>query len=168
MLQIISLAFLVVFIVIQLLIINYLMKLEKIGCACAMDWRRNYIIAYFVVSILYAIIAPLLDPKLLPIIQTVYVVFGIINVVYVIQYVHRLKREKCACSESVYREVMYVVSIFNAIVYSFLLSLIVFLMFTLATFASKVDTKGRSLGSYIPTKKPTSPVKSIKKILKRK
>ena len=84
------------------------------------------------------------------------VVFGLINVVVTLQYVHKLKKEKCECSESLYREIMMFVAIFNAIVYSSLLVLIIFLLFTMASYAKSAQgkiSKGRKSISIRPIKK---------------
>lgn len=154
--KLVMLIFAILFVVIQGLIVNYLIKLESIGCECAMDWRRNYIIFYLILSIIYALSAFFLDRESLPLMQTLMVIFGLINVVMTLQYVHRLKKEKCECSESLYREVMMFVAIFNAIVYSSLLVLLVFLLFTIASYAKTAQgkiTKGKKSVSIRPLKK---------------
>ena len=53
------------------------------------------------------------------------------NVVFVIQFVNELKREDCACSDSVYKDVMYILSILHAIVLGATLLLYVFLFSSL-------------------------------------
>lgn len=154
--KLVMLIFAILFVVIQGLIVNYLIKLESIGCDCAMDWRRNYIVFYLILSIIYALSAFFLDRDSIPLIQTLMVVFGLINVVVTLQYVHKLKKEKCECSESLYREIMMFVAIFNAIVYSSLLVLIIFLLFTMASYAKSAQgkiSKGRKSISIRPIKK---------------
>lgn len=162
--QYISFAFVAIAVVINLLILHYLLKLEKIGCECAMDWRRNYIMFFTVLSILYAMIAPVIGESVGPFVQTIFIVLAILNMVYVIQYVYRLKKIKCECSESVIREVMFVVAIINAVVYTFLLTTLIFLLYTVARVAKKLDGKASSLRKG----KSDIVVKSVKKILKRK
>jgi hypothetical protein len=39
---------------------------------------------------------------------------SIINIIFTIQYVNDLKNKKCECSESIYREIMYIVAILRA------------------------------------------------------
>ena len=154
--KLVMLIFAILFVVIQGLIVNYLIKLESIGCDCAMDWRRNYIVFYLILSIIYALSAFFLDRDSIPLIQTLMVVFGLINFVVTLQYVHKLKKEKCECSESLYREIMMFVAIFNAIVYSSLLVLIIFLLFTMASYAKSAQgkiSKGRKSISIRPIKK---------------
>ena len=165
MFHIISFAFMLIFVVIQLFIINYLLKLEKIGCECAMDWRRNFLIMFFIISVLYIILLPVVSMEVLPYIQAVYSVLGILNVVFVIQYVYRLKKEKCACSEALMREVMLVMAIIDAVIYSFALSLVIFVIFTVGKLASKVNTRANR---FAPVKRSSKFTKSIRKVLKRK
>lgn len=157
--KIVMFVFGIIFVILQLLILNYLFKLEKTGCECAMDWRRNFVLFFMVLSLLYSVSALFIDRSAIPILQTVMVVLGLVNVVVVLQYVHKLKEEKCACSESVYREVMMYVAIFNAIVYSALLSLLIFFLFTVASFAKGAE--GR-----VGTVRKSMSIRPIKKIVK--
>jgi hypothetical protein len=48
---------------------------------------------------------------------------GIVNVIFTLQYVAKLKVTECKCSESVYRDIMETLAIINAVTYG-----IVFLM----------------------------------------
>ena len=137
--KIIGILIAVILVVIQTLIVHYLMRLEKIGCECAMDWRRSYIIFFFIVSILYAVSAFFISRESFPILQTLMTVFGLMNIVFTMQYVHKLKKEKCECSASIYREVMFVVAIFNAVLYSMLLVIIIFFLFTMLSYAKKAS-----------------------------
>jgi len=43
-------------------------------------------------------------------------ILGVLNIVFVLQYVHRLKQEKCECSESIAREVIYITAMLQALV----------------------------------------------------
>lgn len=133
--NIVMLLFGIIFIIIQGLIVNYLVQLEKLGCQCAMDWRRQFIIFYLVLSIVYTLTTFFIDPASLPLLQTIIVVLGIVNVIYTLQYVNKLKKIKCECSESVYRDVMTFIAIFNAILYALLLTLLVYFLFSMATYA---------------------------------
>lgn len=157
--QIVMFVFGIIFVVIQLLILNYLFRLEKTGCECAMDWRRSYTMFFLVLTLLYTVSALFIDRSTIPILQTVMVVLGLVNVVVVLQYVHKLKEEKCACSESIYREIMMYGAIFNAIVYSALLSILIFFLFTVASFARGAE--GR-----VGTVRKGMSIRPIKKIVK--
>lgn len=156
--SIVMLLFAVIFVVVQALIVHYLMRLEAIGCKCAMDWRRSYIMFFLIVSILYTLSAFFINRESLPILQTIMVVLGLLNVVFTLQYVHRLKKEKCECSESIYREILNVVAIFNAIIYSMLLTIVIMFLFTMITLVNK--TKGGvEAGKKLASIKPLKPVK---------
>lgn len=158
--------FAAIFVVLQTLIVNFLYKLESIGCQCAMDWRRQYIIFFLILSILYTLFAFFFDPASLPLMQSIMVILGLVNVVVTLQYVYRLKKEKCECSESIYRDVMTFIAIFNAIVYSLLLSVIIFFFYTMASYVktakNTVDGAKKSF-SIRPLKKITKKItKKIK------
>lgn len=125
----------ILFIIIQCIIINYLVQLEKTGCQCAMDWRRQFILFYLVLSIVYTLTTFLIDERSLPILQTTMVVTGLLNVIFTLQYVNMLKQQKCECSQSVYRDIMMFIAIFNAIIYALMLTILIYFMFTMATFS---------------------------------
>jgi hypothetical protein len=128
-------------IVLSSLIIYYLVTLERLGCACAMNFKRNYILGYNAFYITYAIVSLFMG---MPAIFALYVKYpllwlvpfisfigAIVNAVFVIQFVNELKREDCACSDSVYKDVMYISSILAAIVLGFTILLYVFLFSSL-------------------------------------
>ena len=135
--NVVMLMFGVIFIIIQGLIVNYLVQLEKIGCECAMDWRKKFIVFFLVFSIVYTASTFFIDPASLPLLQTIVVVCGLTNVILTLQYVDKLKKLKCECSESVYRDVMTFIAIFNAILYSLILTLLVYFLFSMASYAKK-------------------------------
>ena len=120
----------------QVGILNYLIRLERTGCECAMDWRRTYMIAFLALSILITIFAlasgskmPFAIPALMP-------VLGLLYVIFVIQYINRLRREKCECSESVFRNIMEIL----AYIYVLILILTVVIV-AIALFSGKTTIK---------------------------
>ena len=151
----VMLIFAIIFIVIQCLIINYLAKLESIGCECAMDWRRHYIVFFMIISVVYAAVISFVQKESMPLIQTMMFVIGLLNVVFTLQYVNKLKKEKCKCSESVYRDVMMFVSIFNAILYSLFLTLMVYYIFSMASYMKTVRPAQNNKVSIRPLKRRT-------------
>jgi hypothetical protein len=128
-------------IVLSSLIIYYLVTLERLGCACAMNFKRNYILGYNAFYITYAIVSLFMGQQgifqlyqkypLLWVISVLQFIGAIVNAVFVIQFVNELKREDCACSDSVYKDVMYILSILHAIVLGATLLLYVFLFSSL-------------------------------------
>ena len=100
----ITLAFYVAFLV-------YLFKLEKIGCKCALNWRRVYIIVFIFISLVWNLVnvfkPSLSKNKLLAlIILTLFLMF----LAFTIQYVNNLKKKKCECSKEITRDIMYIYS----------------------------------------------------------
>ena len=49
---------------------------------------------------------------------------GVINVVYTIQFVQDMKKKNCECSKSVFREMMFILAILQAISWIFLILLL--------------------------------------------
>lgn len=108
--------------ILQLLIINYLFKLEQNGCTCAMDYKRTYILSYLVINMIVVLLSIFSDifkngsSKFGSLLLNIYGIAGIVNIVFVIKYVNMLKYRKCGCSESMYRDILYVFSIIDAVV----------------------------------------------------
>lgn len=120
-------------------ILTFLHKLEASGCACAMDWRRNYALGYMSYMIaytcltLYNALQPTKKPSALTAVASflapLNLVLGILFVVFTFQYVHRLEKEKCQCSRTLGRAIMTLVAAIDAAVFAllgliFLISLI--------------------------------------------
>ncbi len=121
--------------VIQVLIVKYLINLEKIGCECAENWRRKFIIFYLIFVLAYSVIIILVPQTLPPIIQFVLLSLGVANIIITIQYVYKLKKDKCECSESIMREILYFIAIFNALLFILLVVLSILLIFNLVSYA---------------------------------
>lgn len=134
MFRVIILFFTAIFILFEALILNYLFKLEKIGCKCALDWRRNYVMGFMVIIILYSLALFVFDYAPNPLIQTCILFIIILNAVFSLQYVYKLKKEKCDCSDNIYRYMLFIISIFHVLIYSFTIFLIVFYFYTMASF----------------------------------
>jgi hypothetical protein len=122
-------AFIGIGIVLSSLIIYYLKNLETIGCACAMDYKRTYILFYHVLSIFIGICGVFINLDILRksnVVQLIFMVISITNYVFTIQYVQQMKKENCNCSESVYRTMMYILSIIYFLSIAFLLFIFYF------------------------------------------
>jgi hypothetical protein len=143
--------------ILQILILNYLIKLEQDGCACAMDYKRTYILAFMIINFIITFISLFSDIFINPTtaVNLFLIILGIgsiINIVFIIQYVAMLKNKQCNCSESVYRDIMYYWSIIDAILLGMILLQIIFFMFLLffikvgkltGQFKSSLKTKGK-------------------------
>jgi hypothetical protein len=112
----------------QTYLLGYLVRLERIGCACATDWRRSYMMWFFAASIVLNVanVSLLLSSggrsTLLalawPVGPTAALLVFAATVVYIVcalQYTARLRREKCACSEAAARDVMEVLAVLQSV-----------------------------------------------------
>jgi len=121
----------------QLLIIRYLFQLEEQGCECALTTQRTYILSFlvlnFIVSLLHIftnVFEKAKDNTIGSLFMSLYSVAGIANIVFIIQYVNQLKARQCDCSESVYRDMMYVYAIMDAIVLGMAVLLVLYVLLT--------------------------------------
>ena len=122
-------AFIVIGVILSSLIIYYLKNLETIGCACAMDYKRTYIMAYHIFSIFIGLLGIFINLDILRkhnVLQLIFMVISITNYVFTIQYIEEMKKENCNCSESVYRTMMYIFSIIYLLTIALLLFIIYF------------------------------------------
>jgi hypothetical protein len=130
--------------VIQISIINYLFQLERKGCKCAMDYKLTYILAYLVINALVVILHLFTNVfkytsnnNIASFLMSIYSVGGIVNIAFIIQYVNMLKAKKCECSESIYRDILYISSIIDALT----LGLSLLLVFYVVLFSAKDNLK---------------------------
>lgn len=138
----------IVLIVIYLVIYDYVRKLEAVpvpvppgtqhapvpGCPCSADWRRTYIAWYVIIGILiivvnaiflmYEVSGPI--KVVMASVHALYELATLLFVIFAIQYVNRLKREKCQCSETAGRTVLQIVSWFYVAVWALALISILF------------------------------------------
>jgi hypothetical protein len=129
-------------------ICHYVTRLERIGCPCAMDWRRTYIQVFTGVSVvvsgiyLMALLSSHVGAmRVTHALTAPFMALGaFLMVVFVLQYVHRLKKEKCLCSQSFAREVMYIFAIINAIVYA-LMGLLIITVLLMTGYARAVHSR---------------------------
>lgn len=110
----------------------YLTKLEKIGCECALTWKRKFIMAYFFFALtinIVLLVIPGLGTSL--ILSGLVVVFAFAFLIVTIQYVTELKRKKCECSEDFARTVLFYYAIVSAITFAIMVASLVMLILTL-------------------------------------
>jgi len=136
------------FIGLQIYILYYTFKLERIGCECARDFRLTYaqvyIILSFVVYVALGVIEALTDREnvrmmaiVKSVIQGVMFLAGIVYVVFVWQYISRLRRIKCACSTSLARDIWEVVNYIQAaILFLTLIFVIITILYTASVYQS--------------------------------
>jgi len=98
----------------EIFIIYYLFHLEKIGCKCSLNYRRNYILIYNISIVCFSIFMLFthINPSIIfPIFGVLFLFASILNVIFTIQYVNDLKKQKCDCSDSFIRNLMYILAI---------------------------------------------------------
>jgi hypothetical protein len=111
------------------MIVYYLYSLERLGCQCSLTGKRAYILGFNSLLIAFNLfilgmggadgMASLMMKY--PFIYIIYFLIGIgqiVNVAFTIEFVNDMKREKCACSDSVFKDIMYILSIIQAITIS--------------------------------------------------
>ena len=125
-------------IIINLLILNYVLKLEKISCECSNDWKRDYIkyFSYITIVIIFSMIAiPLITTKYKKIIRTfafrvmanLFSIASIINVYSLFTYSQNMVLSSCNCSKSWERTFIYYYSMVIMSIYIFIISSIIFM-----------------------------------------
>lgn len=131
---------------------HYVVRLERIGCDCAADFRRTYIqwftLALIVIGLInialrltggdigLAVLSMILSPILFA--------ATIVYIVFVIQYVNRLRREKCTCSDGIARSVLYIVTIINVTLACLLSLVILFAVLTgVASSQGRMRVRGK-------------------------
>jgi hypothetical protein len=85
----------------------YLGKLEETGCACALNWRRQFIIAFIVVALVWTLATVVMTPFKNVYLAVLLTVFRLAFIVIAIQYINKLKKDKCECSEHLTRDILY-------------------------------------------------------------
>lgn len=128
---------------------HYVTRLERIGCDCAADFRRTYI-QYFTLAL---IVLGIINISLLlmnnrtgiatvsAVLSPVMFIATIIYAIFVIQYVNRLRAEKCRCSEGMARAILYIVTIINVTLAC--LVALVFLYVAMSGFSAMEVSKSR-------------------------
>ena len=116
-------------------IIYYLNHLEKIECKCSLTFQRNYIyyytISFFIINVLNIFFYNTIF--ILPI-QIILLLAGIINIVYTIEYVEDMKKQNCKCSDSMIRDLMFIIAVLKISVY------IIFILIILSIFFFKINS----------------------------
>ena len=148
-LSIISMLIGLAYIGIQIYILYYTFMLERIGCACATDFRRTYAQAYIIVSLVLYIASGVLTAltnnenerimvTVKAIINGVMFIAGLVYVVFVWQYIAKLRRIKCACSTSLARDVWEVVNYIQIAMICLVILLTVIAMVSSASLYSSI------------------------------
>lgn len=110
---------LIVSIILFIYIISFIHRLETIGCMCAEDWRKTFILFYSIYIItVYAIILFRNNTTIGIILSPLTFGLSIMFIIFTLQYIHRLKNEKCTCSNTLERAILYLVAAVDAVVFA--------------------------------------------------
>ena len=120
-----------IILIINALILQYVLKLEKMSCECSKDWRRDYIKYFSIVSIViitFMFIVPLITQKYIKLIQTpifriianLISIASLINVYSLFTYSQKIILEKCKCSNNWERSFIYYYSLIIMSIYIFI------------------------------------------------
>lgn len=112
----------------SIMALTWIDKLEKTACQCSVDFKRDYIKYYLycyvaLYTIMYIIVVYMMyffNPYMnsislgfINIIQMILPFFALLNVVFSIMYIWKLKETDCKCSEDIRREIYYVLNWIN-------------------------------------------------------
>lgn len=124
-------------------IIYYLNHLTNIDCKCSLTFQRNYIFYYTIVVFVINLLTICFQDKLKELALTILpisillLIAGIINIIYTFEYIDDMKKQNCKCSESMIRDLMFIIVILQICVW-----LIVLLtMFTILLFKTNLPMK---------------------------
>lgn len=126
--------------------LTYLFKLEKIGCKCALNWKRNYMIVFmiFVISTnLLSVVIPTI--KLNVVLISLSAVLSLMFLIVTIQYVQQLKDDKCECSAHLTREIMYYYSWIMLVLFIISTTMALFIVYRLSTLLAGKSRVGKKL-----------------------
>ena len=131
-------------IALQIYILWYTFRLERIGCKCARDFRLTYAQVYIIlsvaISVALSVMEVLTDEKNVEAmsiaraaLQGILFIAGVLYVIFVWQYISKLRRIKCACSTSLARDIWEVVNYIQAALLILTVLMIVVAMLYLAS-----------------------------------
>lgn len=112
----------------------YLFKLEKIGCDCALNWRRNYMITFMIFALstnLMSVIVPSIRLNIVFVIISA--VLSLMFLIVTIQYVQKLKNDKCECSKDLTREIMFYYSWIMLVLFWLSIGILLYVLYLLNT-----------------------------------
>ena len=150
-------------VIISSCIIYYLRHLEQIGCKCALNYKRDYILYFTCISLFFATMNVFaghtyIYKMVMVVVALPLIIAGIVNIVYTIQFVNDVKKNNCDCSESLYREIMYILAIVNACVWILLVLIILPVLIMFPSQLKAIVTNKKFLKKYIKNGRPNNAI----------
>ena len=118
-------------VLINIIIFNFIYKLEKTQCKCSKGYRRDFIKYYSLLTIFIGIIfiigiLKVLSHPVLKLVSTIYSVLGLLNVYLLFRLSQDLVIKKCTCSNSWDQKFVYYYSMVIMSVYVILITILLF------------------------------------------
>ena len=163
MLMTIPVLFTLIALAISIMVLTWIHKLEEISCKCSEDFKRDYIKYFLYINICLLALGPIVltvlmmyiksftpDSLIFKIGTNLFYIAGLLNCIFAIMYIYRLKETDCKCSEDVRREIYYVLN-WIYIAFVALMVLLIILIAVLGPFFAYLFMRGvqsqNSLGS---------------------
>lgn len=122
--------FALIFIAIDVWLLLYLYNLKRMGCECAMDWRRTFMMVYIAAGVALGVLQMFdLNIQASATLSVMFVLLSLFNIYVVLSYIQHLDEIKCKCSESMERLVLRVIALFNLVVYALITLIILYGIF---------------------------------------
>ena len=114
---------LLIVILVNVLIINFTMKLEYIGCKCSEIWYRDFIKYYSIIT-LFMVILIFCNIKntFWIFIHNIYYIIGLCNIYILFKFSQDLYINKCECSKSWEQKFIYYYSMTFILLYIILIA----------------------------------------------
>jgi len=120
-------------------ILYYLYYLDKLDCKCSLTFQRKYIYYYTILIFIINASSIFFQKKLIQItsiilpFSIVLLIAGIINIIYTFEYINDMKKTNCKCSESIIRDLMFILSVIQSFV------IILFFLTILSIFVFRIN-----------------------------
>ena len=118
-------------ILINIIIFNFVYKLEKNKCPCSKGYKRDFIKYYSLLTILIGIIFIIgslknLSNSLLQLLSIIYSILGLVNIYFLFTFSQEIVIKKCDCSKSWDQKFLYYYSMVVMSTYIILITIILF------------------------------------------
>jgi len=156
---------------------TYIDKLEKIGCDCSVHPYRKYIKGYCIFAVVYIFLMFLLPVSwaiknlgksaagVYFLANLAFVILTVIFFVYSLIYTRYLMKEKCKCSEDARRQILYLWSLIEVILFALIFIVQILLLLaavTVGAASGMIDIVNKD--SSLVKEAVVNPVKSIQRI----
>ena len=118
-------------VLINIIIFNFIYKLEKNKCDCGNKYKKDFIKYYTLLTIFLGIlfitgILKIFSHPILKLVSTIYSVLGLINIYLLFRLTQNLVIKKCSCSDTPDRTFVYYYSMVVISVYIILITILLF------------------------------------------